>query len=280
MTEEKEKTLFYNKFIEQRKKINKDLVDISAETKVNIKYLRAIESGDFDILPNVYIRLFLRTYSDYLELNSDEILNDYDAFMNISDQQLKTSGVTYIKKNLKRDYTLKPKKEKVNKDESNTQSFTETESDNDYFFRPSKIFSILLLFFGIIIIYIFIDNLNDDDNLNINKIRTNLEMQIENNYQFQVITNADTRLHISYKDALGVETILCNEDLITEAGLLKFSLDKNSMLYFTINNIKDITSISINNESIATFMYNDDIMNSLIKGSFNPFNNFLEIVYE
>ena len=48
MTEEKEKILFYTKFVEQRKKINKDLEDISAETKVNIKYLRAIESGDFD----------------------------------------------------------------------------------------------------------------------------------------------------------------------------------------------------------------------------------------
>ena len=83
MTEEKEKIPFYNKFVEQRKKINKDLVDISAETKINIKYLRAIESGDFDILPNVYIRLFLRTYSDYLELHSDEILNDVFAIKNI-----------------------------------------------------------------------------------------------------------------------------------------------------------------------------------------------------
>ena len=278
MTEEERKILFYNKFVEQRRKINKDLVDISAETKVNIKYLRAIESGDFDILPNVYIRLFLRTYSDYLELNSDEILNDYDAFMNIANQQLKTSGVTYIKKNLKRDYTLKPKKE--NKDESSTQSFTDTENDNDYFFRPSKIISILLLLFVIILIYMFIDNLNDNKNLNINKISTNLEMKIENDYQFQIITNADTKLHISSKDSLGVETILCYEDSITKSGQLKFSLDKNSMLYFTINNIKDITSISINNESIATFMYNEDIENSIIKGAFNPFNNFLEIVYE
>ena len=266
MTEEKEKILFYNKFVEQRKKINKNLVDISAETKVNIKYLEAIESGDFDILPNVYIRLFLRTYSDYLELNSDEILNDYDAFMNISNQQLKTSGVTYIKKKLKRDYTLKPKKEKVTKDESSTQSFTETESDNDYFFRPSKIISILLLFFGIILIYLFIDNLNDNKNLNINKLSTHLEMDIDNNYQFRVITNADTKLNISYKDTLGAETTLCNEESITETGLLKFSLDRYSILHFTINNMEDISSISINNESIATFMNNEDIKNSLIKG--------------
>ena len=279
MTEEKEKIPFYNKFVEQRKRINKDLIDISAETKINIKYLRAIESGDFDILPNVYIRLFLRTYSDYLDLNSNEILNDYDSFMNIVNQQLKTSGVTYIKKKLIIEHIPKPKKDKIKKNENEILDFNENETKNDYYFRPSKIFSIFLLFFGIIIIYIFIDSLNNN-HLNINKISTNLELQIGNNYQFQIITNADTKLNISYKDTLGLETTLCNDNSLTEAGLLKFSLDKNTTLYFTINNFEDITSISINNESIATFMNNDDVKSELIKGSFNPFDNFLEIVYE
>ena len=109
MTEEKEKIPFYNKFVEQRKKISKDLIDVHAETKIPKKYLEAIESGDFDILPNVYIRLFLRTYADYLELESTQILNDYDIFMNIANQQLKTSGVTYIKKNLDIEHIPKPK---------------------------------------------------------------------------------------------------------------------------------------------------------------------------
>jgi len=280
MTEEKEKIPFYNKFVEQRKKLNKDLVDISSETKINIKYLKAIESGDFDILPNVYIRLFLRTYSDYLELNSEELLNDYDIFMNIANQQLKTSGVTYIKKNIERDYTPKPKKEKVKKDESDNQNLTEGENNNDYFFRPSKIISILLLFFGIILTYMFINNLNDNKNSTINKISTNLELEIENAYQFQVITNADTKLNISYKDSLGVETTLCYEESITKAGLLKFIIDRYDILYFTINNIEDISSISINNESITTFMNNEDIRNSVIKGLFNPLDNSLEIVYD
>ena len=268
MTEEIEKIPFYNKFVEQRKNINKDLVDISAETKINIKYLKAIESGDFDILPNVYIRLFLRTYADYLEINSEEILNDYDAFMNIANQQLKTSGVTYIKKNI--EHIPKPKKEIVNKDKQKDSSFSEIESDDDYFFRPSKIFSILFLFFVIVLIYLFIDNLNENKNLNVNKISTNLEMEITNDYQFKIITIADTKLFISYQDTLGNETILCDNGSITEAGLLKFSIDKNNLLNFTINNINDVTSISINNE---------DIKNNVIKGFFNPFNNFLEVIY-
>ncbi len=279
MTEEIEKIPFYNKFVEQRKNINKDLVDISAETKINIKYLKAIESGDFDILPNVYIRLFLRTYADYLEINSEEILNDYDAFMNIANQQLKTSGVTYIKKNIEIEHIPKPKKEIVNKDTQKDSSFSEIESDDDYFFRPSKIFSILFLFFVIVLIYLFIDNLNENKNLNVNKVSTNLEMEITNDYQFKIITIADTKLFISYQDTLGNETILCDDGSITEAGLLKFSIDKNNLLNFTINNINNVTSISINNESIATFINNDDINNNVIKGFFNPFNNFLEVIY-
>ena len=138
MTEEKEKIPFYNKFVEQRKKISKDLIDVHAETKIPKKYLEAIESGDFDILPNVYIRLFLRTYADYLELESTQILNDYDIFMNIANQQLKTSGVTYIKKNLDIEHIPKPKIEKEDEKNSNSQILTETQSDDDYFFRPKK----------------------------------------------------------------------------------------------------------------------------------------------
>ena len=200
--------------------------------------------------------------------------------MNIANQQLKTSGVTYIKKNLDIEHIPKPKIEKEDEKNSNSQILTETQSDDDYFFRPKKIISILLLAFGIILIYVFIANLANNENLNINKISTNLEMNIDNDYQFQVITNANTKLNVSYKDTLGVETTLCNEESITQTGLLKFNLDRYSMLYFTINNIEDISSISINNESIATFMNNEDVKNNVIKGSFNPNDNFLEIIYE
>ena len=40
------------------------LIDISAETRINLKFLEAIESGQFQILPQTYVRAFLKEYSD------------------------------------------------------------------------------------------------------------------------------------------------------------------------------------------------------------------------
>ena len=68
MPEDTEQKPFYTKFQISREVLGKNLPDIADSTKINIKYLEAIESGDFDILPNVYIRLFLRTYAEILQI--------------------------------------------------------------------------------------------------------------------------------------------------------------------------------------------------------------------
>ena len=89
MSEEKEKLDFYLQFKDKRKELNKELSDIATSTKINIKYLNAIEEGNFDVLPTVYIRLFLRTYAEALELIPEKILQEYNEHINVSNQQLK-----------------------------------------------------------------------------------------------------------------------------------------------------------------------------------------------
>ena len=39
------------------------LIDISAETRINLKFLEAIERGQFKILPQTYVRAFLSILS-------------------------------------------------------------------------------------------------------------------------------------------------------------------------------------------------------------------------
>ena len=55
-----------NNFFEKYKKLRKDqkidLGDIENRTKINIKYLTAIEAGSFDQILDPYRRLFLRAY--------------------------------------------------------------------------------------------------------------------------------------------------------------------------------------------------------------------------
>ena len=141
MSEENEKILFYTKFSEKRNEINQEISEIADSTKINVKYLEAIELGDFDILPNVYIRLFLRSYAEYLELNAEEILNEYNDYIKISNQQLKTSGVSYIKK--------KPKLEKKELPITKTKDINNEKYSENYFLKPKKI---LLLFLSILFI--------------------------------------------------------------------------------------------------------------------------------
>lgn len=53
--------------------------DIFESTRININFLEAIESGRFDILPDVYIRLFLRKYGQEIGLDPDDILRRYES---------------------------------------------------------------------------------------------------------------------------------------------------------------------------------------------------------
>ncbi len=50
-------------------------VDIERETKIRVKFLEAIEADDYTKLPSVsYAKGFVKNYSDYLGLNSSNIL--------------------------------------------------------------------------------------------------------------------------------------------------------------------------------------------------------------
>ena len=57
-----------------------DLAAIEKRTKINLEYLKAIESGKFEVLPSTYIRLFLKAYC--VEIGADPV--DALRQMNIS----------------------------------------------------------------------------------------------------------------------------------------------------------------------------------------------------
>lgn len=61
-----------------RESLNITLADISRKTRINIKYLEALERGTFDILPQTYIRAFIKSYSEAVGLHANEMLKKYD----------------------------------------------------------------------------------------------------------------------------------------------------------------------------------------------------------
>jgi cytoskeleton protein RodZ len=55
------------------------LAQIDADTHIRTRYLKALEDERFDLLPGpAYVRGFLRTYADYLGLDADLFVDEYN----------------------------------------------------------------------------------------------------------------------------------------------------------------------------------------------------------
>jgi cytoskeleton protein RodZ len=59
-----------------RKRI--DIVEVESQTKIRAKYLRALENEEWDLLPGpTFVKTFLRTYGDFLGLDSKMLVEEY-----------------------------------------------------------------------------------------------------------------------------------------------------------------------------------------------------------
>jgi cytoskeletal protein RodZ len=55
-----------------------DISEVEVRTKIRAKYLRAMENEEWDMLPGpIYVKSFLRTYSDFLGLDSRMLIDEY-----------------------------------------------------------------------------------------------------------------------------------------------------------------------------------------------------------
>jgi cytoskeleton protein RodZ len=77
---------------EARMRARIDISEVEARTKIRAKYLRAIENEEWDLLPGpIYVKSFLRTYGDFLGLDSRLLIDDYKRrFERPSDQEVRS----------------------------------------------------------------------------------------------------------------------------------------------------------------------------------------------
>jgi cytoskeleton protein RodZ len=69
-----------NSLREARLRQGLEIPRIEAETKIRGKYLRALEEEQFEVLPgDTYVKGFLRTYADYLGLEGQLYLDEYNS---------------------------------------------------------------------------------------------------------------------------------------------------------------------------------------------------------
>ena len=55
------------------------LEDVNYITKIDVKILQALEDENFDILPEPYVRAFLKSYAAAVGLNEAKIMSEYEA---------------------------------------------------------------------------------------------------------------------------------------------------------------------------------------------------------
>lgn len=82
------------KLIKLRTQYRMSLFEISKATRIQVKYLEALESGDHRDLPaEVYVRGFLRSYARYLGLEDDAFIKLYDKEKHIRTHLGKTEPI-------------------------------------------------------------------------------------------------------------------------------------------------------------------------------------------
>ena len=296
MTEDKEIIAFYLELKEERMNQNLELDKISEKTKISIKHLKLIESGDFKTIPTTYLRLFIKTYAQYLKLDYKKILNNYELESN-----KKSKNIFKKQKNNK-----KVKKQKIDIKKS-LSNFNLSES---YYLEPKKIIQIAILFSFLLSTYLFISylskkqadiivedmasnntsltndeidevakedresllNSSDFLNRNLKKSKTfKLNKEIGSNYTFQISTKEKTKIYISFNDD-GNRIEKCN--IIADKGeLIKYTFSNN--IYFDLLSAKHV-QVSINNNSINKYLGKEDYS---IRGSFEPSNKQLYLEF-
>ena len=72
---------FYKELKELRVSKEISLEDLQSKTKINIRYLEAIESGNFEVIQIPYLRLFIRAYALEIGGDSERALEQLDSFV-------------------------------------------------------------------------------------------------------------------------------------------------------------------------------------------------------
>jgi hypothetical protein len=74
---------------EARERQGLELIDAEAATKIRAKYLKALEDETFDLLPaQTYVKGFLRSYADYLGLDGQLYVDEFNSRFASGDDEL------------------------------------------------------------------------------------------------------------------------------------------------------------------------------------------------
>ncbi len=166
----------------EKKKIK--LEQIFNKTRIDIKYLEAIETGNFSIMPEVYIRAFLKEYAEYIGLNPNEILEKY---------KLAQSGKLYSEKDNETQVNQEPIKQEEDKPKFISEDLEEKSNENIKSQSVNSLYYIFASIVMLIFIYFIYDSFLSDKSVNNVKEKPFAEVLKAQDENEPLVKNSDAK---------------------------------------------------------------------------------------
>lgn len=126
------------------------LQQISNKTRIDMKFLVAIEEGNFDVMPDVYIRAFIREYSNSIDLDGDTVLRKYEIAK--EGREIAEEEIQEIEKE------ESEKKERVKKEFSSPTNTTQVEPTGENKNILIGIYAVAILAAAVIAYFVFFNS--------------------------------------------------------------------------------------------------------------------------
>lgn len=215
-----------------RESHNITIAEISAQTRINQKFINLMESGIFDFQPETYIRAFLKEYARCVDVNENIMLTDYEKaksgfYISKSGKKQDDKPLT-IKPVIERHETSAPKTEEkpgTKEKQSSSQNWPppeirrkETDDDSKEFSNKTLTQKILLgmlilvIIVGIIYLIGYLKGSGNDDATNVkpksfSEISEDYEKKIKGNKDKETITAEEDSLKNVKIDSLKLSVV-------------------------------------------------------------------------
>ena len=238
-----EEKYFFSDFKKIRESKNITIQDIVKNTRIQEQYIYAIEKGNFQDLPLVYTRLFLKSYCKVMGLDIHKILKQYTDYMKGNKTTTKTNNRTpkFIEN-----------KNKMNNKNSTIDNISSNNSSS-YFIQPQKLLSFIFTLLLIVVVWITIAKIS------------------ENNSKKEIIFD-NTKLNWKYLDELSLidsETLKFNKG--TQKNIIKYETLENAKNKILITNDKylDLENKILNKNDQGEKEFNTNIKFGILNGNIN-----------
>ena len=81
----------------RREECGLSLEDLSEDTNIAVRFLKAIEEGNFDVLPRPYIRMFLKAYGNRVGMDAESVLRRFDEAVGPEEHVRKRVGQPVVR---------------------------------------------------------------------------------------------------------------------------------------------------------------------------------------